>query len=222
MDAGPVRYVAVIADAVGTHSNDFLRPHGLPLSLAGADWTVRDLVHQQTLSATTQDGRTQLTLDLVTEPTLLLALYKRPPEEISIQHSAGPRLGAELVFRVSVADTAGARLGRVPVACALSGPDGNVRRQWFEAAENELRVPLAAARRRRPVEAQRSGTADRQNRRRDVRGAGGPGAGQRSSDGRSACGRSGPPASVYRPRAREAGDRRAGTTGLVARGPAAG
>ncbi len=142
-DAGPVRYVTVIADAAGTHSNDFQRPRGLAVSLAGSGWTVRDLVHQQTLSSKSASGRTLTSLDLVTEPAVILALYKEAPEKLEIQTLADPQLGGELVFRATVRSVAGASLGRVPVKCVLAAPDGTVRRQWYESADNELRVPLA-------------------------------------------------------------------------------
>src|SRR5262249_8826978 len=43
MDAGPVRYVAVIADSKGTHSNHSEPSSDIPLSLEGTGWLVRDL-----------------------------------------------------------------------------------------------------------------------------------------------------------------------------------
>jgi hypothetical protein len=101
-DAGPLRYVTVIADAAGTHSNDFQRPRGLSVSLEGTSYTVRDLVHQQTLQTTTVDGRTQISLDMLTEPSTVLALYKQSPAKIEIDCASAPKLGAELVFRAAV------------------------------------------------------------------------------------------------------------------------
>jgi outer membrane protein assembly factor BamB len=143
-DAGPLRYVTVIADAAGTHSNDFQRPRGLQVSLEGTGFTVRDLAHQETLKATTKNGRTLVSLDLVTEPATVLALYPQSPETVGIEQVVSPRLGGKFEFRTSVWSRDGNSLGRVPVECVLTGPDGNIRRQWFEAADGELRVPLAA------------------------------------------------------------------------------
>ena len=56
----PVRYVAVMADAAGTHSNEFVRQSALPVSFAGAGWIVRDLVKQTKLETTDRDGRPRL------------------------------------------------------------------------------------------------------------------------------------------------------------------
>ncbi len=120
MDAGPLRYVTVTADAAGTHSNDFQRPRGLAVSFEGTGFTVRDLAHQETLKTTTQDGRTLVSLDLVTEPATVLALYKQPPERVEIQHAADPRLGAQLVFAPRCARPMGPAWAGCP--CAASCP----------------------------------------------------------------------------------------------------
>ncbi len=144
MDARPLRYITVISDTAGTHSNDFSRPRGLSVSLEGTGFKVRDLAHQQDVKTTTKGDRTLISLDLVTEPATVLALYKQPTEKVDVQCLASPKLGADLVARAAVRSADGKSLGRVPVSCTLSGPDGTVRRQWFEAAESELRVPLAA------------------------------------------------------------------------------
>jgi hypothetical protein len=137
-DAGPVRYVTVVADAAGSHSNEFQRLHSLPLSLAGTGWTVRDLVAQQTLPATTEGSRTLLRLDMLSEPTKLLALYRAAPTELAIEVVGQAQLGYPLALRARVD-----RLGAVPVACTLTGPDGRIRRQWFESADRRMSVPLA-------------------------------------------------------------------------------
>src|SRR5262249_11828778 len=102
MDAGPVRYVAVIADGRDTHSNLFEPTADIPLSLEGAGWTVRDLVKQKTLAATTKDGRTETRVDLLTEPTTLLALYRSAPAQVRVETSGEARLGSELVVRAGV------------------------------------------------------------------------------------------------------------------------
>ncbi len=146
-DAGPLRYVTVISDAAGTHSNDFQRPRGLAVSLEGTGFTVRDLAHQETLKTTTKDGRTLVSLDLVTEPaTVLAALPQAGPRKKSISSTWPVQSSAPdfAYFATAVRSADGKSLGRVPVSCELAGPDGVVRRAWFEAADNELRVPLAA------------------------------------------------------------------------------
>ena len=143
-DAGPLRYVTVISDAAGTHSNDFSRPRGLSVSLAGTGLRVRDLAHQQDIETTTKGDRTLISLDLVTEPATVLALYKQPPEKVEIQCLASPGLGADLVARRRFVRPMARVWGGCPFLARISGPDGIVRRQWFEAAESELRVPLAA------------------------------------------------------------------------------
>jgi hypothetical protein len=71
-----VRYVVVIADKKGAASGVFEPVAGLPVSLAGTGWTVRDLVKQTTLKTEEKDGRTTVAVDLITEPATILALYK--------------------------------------------------------------------------------------------------------------------------------------------------
>ena len=90
LEAGPVRYVAVIADARGTHSNAFEATEALPVLLEGTGWTVRDLVKQQTLDASEKDGRTQVAVNLITEPTTILAAYRACPEHRQDQGDRPP------------------------------------------------------------------------------------------------------------------------------------
>jgi len=144
MDAGPVRYVAVIADAKGTHSNVFQPVEALPLSLEGAGWTVRDLVKQATLPVSIKDGRTETKVELVTEPTTLLALYRAEPAEVSVQATESPRLGSALEFQADVSAADARPLGPVPIRCTLTGHDGRVRADVFRAASERIGIPLAA------------------------------------------------------------------------------
>ncbi len=172
-EAGPVRYVTVIADAAGTHSNDFQRPRGLALSLDGAGWTVRDLVHQQTLESATAAGRTETKLDLVTEPAVILALYKQPPEKVEIEHVAAPRLGTELVFRALVRTPQGASLGRVPVKCVLTAPDGAVPPSVVRSSRKPAPRPAGRARHAGRVATCRAGTDHGPDRGGEARSPGG-------------------------------------------------
>ena len=148
MDAGPVRYVMAIADAKGTHSNEFEPTKNIPISVAGTGWLVRDLAKQQTLATTDVDGRTNFAIDLLTEPTTLLALYRAAPETVETALNERPRLGGELVLtsRVLAAGVPTAPtktdLGAVPVLHVLTGPDGVERGRWYRAATDELRCPL--------------------------------------------------------------------------------
>jgi hypothetical protein len=144
MDAGAVRYVAVMSDLRDTHSNHFEPTTDIPLSLEGAGWTVRDLVKQKTLTATTKDGRTETHVDLVTEPTTLLALYRSAPAKVRVESSGDGHLGGELVVRCGVSAVDGSDLGAVPISCTLIGPDGSQREQLFRAAADVLHFPLAA------------------------------------------------------------------------------
>jgi hypothetical protein len=135
MDAGAVRYVVVIADTKGKHSNDFEPTAGLPVSLEGTGWIVRDLVKQQTLDATTESSRTKVNVDLLTEPTTLLALYRMPPAKVVPQLSDSPRLGSSSVFKATVLANDGVSdLGPVPVRYSLVGPDRKERAFWNNAA----------------------------------------------------------------------------------------
>jgi hypothetical protein len=143
LDAGPIRYVVVIADAKGTHSNVFEPVAPLPLSLDGAGWVVRDLVAQKTLPATNHNGRTETTVDLLTEPAKLLVLYPAEPAELAIRATEGPRLGAPLDFQVDVAGSGASSLGPVPVRCTLVEPQGVARAELFRAAGDRIQIPLA-------------------------------------------------------------------------------
>lgn len=143
MDVGPVRYVAVIADSRGTHANVFEPTAALPLSLEGTGWVVRDLVKQQTLPATVKNGRTEITVDLMTEPTTLLALYTAAPATIKVSLNDKVALGNDLVVEALVGDADGASLGAVPLRLIFTTPDGVERETLFRAAGDTVRLPLA-------------------------------------------------------------------------------
>jgi hypothetical protein len=144
MDAGPVRYAVVIADKRGAHFAEFEPTEALPVSLEGTGWTVRDLVKQKTLEATTKGGRTEVAVDLVTEPTTVLALYKSAPATVQVRVPAACALGSNLVFLAAVLDAGGASLGPLPVTCTLVDPAGRVRCALHRAAGDEVRLSLPA------------------------------------------------------------------------------
>ena len=147
MNAGPVRYVVVIADANGTNPSEFQRPINLPLSLEGTGWIVRDLVKQQQLATKNEGGRTVTSVDLATEPATLLAVHPEMPAKIEVKLAASPRLGAAFAFSSQVRGAGGAKggdLGSVPLAYTLRGPDGKERAHWYGAAHTEESTRLAA------------------------------------------------------------------------------
>jgi len=143
-DMGPVRYVAVIADAADTSSNAFVRSPSMAVSLAGAGWTVRDLVKQQTLPGESANGRTTVMVDLVTEPTTLLTLYAKAPARIEIQAVDGARLGESMTFQAGIfsGEEASSDLGDVPVRYTLWGPDGQPRGTWHRGAGEPFKFPV--------------------------------------------------------------------------------
>lgn len=142
-DAGDVRYVTAIADVHRAHSNQFERTKQLPVSLAGTGWIVRDLARQQTLETKTVDGRTELTVDLVTEPVTVLALLKSAPASVNIQLTGTPSLGGELSLKCSVTAENKQDLGPLPVTFTVTAPDGTAQGSWHRAAGDVLQVPLA-------------------------------------------------------------------------------
>lgn len=137
LSAGPLRYVVVIADARGSHSGEFQRPGDLPVSVTGEGWIIRDLVKQQTLAAKSNGGLTDVSVDLTTEPATILACCPAAPQIVDLTMAAGPKLGAPLQILCNVIGGTGATptdLGHVPLAFTLTGPDGQERRSWYEAA----------------------------------------------------------------------------------------
>lgn len=138
-----IRYVAVIADAAGTHSNEFVRQSALPVSLAGTGWIVRDLAKQLTLDTETRNGRTEVQVDLSTEPTTLLALLPAAPGGILLDVAAARHLGEELTFRCEAESTDGKFLPPIPLRYTLFGPDKQERGHWYRSSLVHVRVPLA-------------------------------------------------------------------------------
>ena len=131
MDVGPVRYVVVIADTYNTHANDFRVTEKLGVSLHGTGWQIRDLVRQTNVKINEKNGRTQVMLDLITEPLTILALLRSSPKTIRIE-TAGT------VFRAAVTAADGKSLGRVPLAYTFVDPAGKQRDQLYRAAGEEL------------------------------------------------------------------------------------
>ncbi len=140
-DLGPVRYVAVIADRKGAHSNDFQATAKLPVSLAGTGWRVRHLFHQVDLPVQASNGRSEVVVDLVTEPVVLLALYREAPAAVTV--ALGPaQAGGQLVVSAAVATAAGADLGAVPLAITVRDPHGFVWPVYQRTAGERLALPL--------------------------------------------------------------------------------
>ncbi len=146
MEAGPVRYAVVIADARDTHYSVFEPTLGLPVSLEGTGWSVRDLVKQTDLAATTRDGRTEVAVDLINEPVTLLALYKAAPDKLTLTAPATPPRGGELLLNCRVT-AAGADLGPVPVTYVLKDAAGTEQFRLHRAAGDNVsyRLPELAA-----------------------------------------------------------------------------
>lgn len=138
-DVGPVRYVVAIADAYGTYSGSFQVTEELPLSVAGAGWQAVDLVTRQPVAiAPGKGGRTELMVDLVTEPVKVLALTQgEGPAKVLVQTAPGR-------FRAAVQDKDGKDLGAVPVSFTFVGPDGKERDVLFRTAGEEAAFAVPA------------------------------------------------------------------------------
>jgi len=145
LDAVPMRYVVVIADSKGKHSDFFEPTERLPVSLEGTGWIVRDLVKQVTLSASEKGGRTEVLVDLLTEPTTVLALCRPVPTAVRLQARGTPRLGSSLAFSCEVlAGKEGPPLGPIPVRYTISDPSGKLRETLHRAAGDEAAFSLPA------------------------------------------------------------------------------
>ncbi|MCY3023377.1 MAG: hypothetical protein NTW87_30730 [Planctomycetota bacterium] len=144
LTAGPVRYVVVIADKKGAASGVFEPIAALPVSLGGTGWTVRDLVKQTTLKTEEKDGRTTVAVDLVTEPTTILALYKAPPETLTVSMARGTKLGGDLLFSCAAKDKSGTSLRPIPVRLTITDPAGRERETIYRAGGDQARFPIAA------------------------------------------------------------------------------
>jgi hypothetical protein len=142
LDAGPVRYAVVIADSKGKHSNVFEPTPSLPVSLEGNGWTVRDLVKQSTLPGTVKDGRTEVSVDLVTEPVTVLALYRKAPATLPI--TFGVTDGTTLAITAAVQAEDHSDLGPIPLRIELRDPAGQVHSTLYRAAGEEARFHLGA------------------------------------------------------------------------------
>ncbi|HEV7402111.1 MAG TPA: hypothetical protein VGO11_04260 [Chthoniobacteraceae bacterium] len=140
LEAGPVRYAVVIADSKGKHSNIFEPTPALPVSLEGTGWAVRDLVKQTTLPTTTKNGRTEVSVDLVTEPVTVLALYQKPPTAVVAVMAPSGSTTFAVEARVEAADHSD--LGPVPVRIDLRDPAGHLHSTLFRAAGEEAAFHL--------------------------------------------------------------------------------
>ncbi len=145
LDAPPMRYVVVIADVKGKHSDFFEPAEKLPVSLDGTGWTIRDLVKQKTLHGSEKGGRTEVLVDLITEPTTVLALCKPAPRAVRLKVREAPRLGSTLAFSCDVvAGRNGPTLGPVPVRYTILDPTSKLRATLHRAAGEEATFQLPA------------------------------------------------------------------------------
>ena len=143
LDAGPVRYVVVIADAKGKHSNHFEPVENLPVNLAGSGWIVRDLVKQETLVTKASGDRTEVAVNLITEPTTILACYRSAPTTVQLKVRGTPVIGGKLMFTSEARDKASAALGPMPMRYEIRDAAGKLRDELFRAADEEVVVPVA-------------------------------------------------------------------------------
>lgn len=136
LDGGPIRYVTVLADEKGTRFGEFKPREGHLVSLDGTGWIVRDLVKQETLKAVAKDDRTEVAVDLVTEPATILAAFHAAPASVQIKTStdAPVALGSTLIFDCVLLDEKGIAMGSVPIRYAITDPSGRQRVEWFRAA----------------------------------------------------------------------------------------
>jgi len=141
LEASPVRYIVVIAEKKGAYSGEFEPVENLPISVEGKGWIVRDLARQSALKTEEKDGRTLATIDLVTEPAVILACLSALPEKIALQAEA--QLGDALVASCEITAKDGKPLGPVPVTYTIADPQGAVREVLHRAAGDILRFPLA-------------------------------------------------------------------------------
>jgi hypothetical protein len=155
LDAGPLRYAIVIADSKGKHSNVFDPFPALPVSLEGTGWTVRDLVKQETLKTTTKGDRTEVAVDLVTEPVAVLACYRSAPAALTAQVFFGgtgdlllgtghPPVPSPPVAVVTASVRSGdaTDLGPIPLRFELREPAGALHSTLFRAAGEETHFHL--------------------------------------------------------------------------------
>ncbi|MEN9574168.1 MAG: hypothetical protein RL514_2023 [Verrucomicrobiota bacterium] len=158
LEAGPVRYAVVIADTKGKHSNHFEPTAALPVSLEGTGWTVRNLVTQEPLKTTPASGRTEVAVDLVTEPVAVFACYRTAPAALTAQVSFNPTRTASLpllgeragvrgngaTVTATVRSSTGTDLGPVPLRLELRDPAGTLHSTLYRAAGEEARFHLGS------------------------------------------------------------------------------
>ena len=156
LDAGPVRYAVVIADTRGKHSNHFEPTAALPVSLEGTGWTVRNLVTQEPLKTTSAGDRTEVAVDLITEPVAVLACYRTAPATLTAQVAYNPTRTASLpllgeragvrgtgaTVTATVRSSTGTDLGPIPLRLELRDPAGALHSTLFRAAGEEARFHL--------------------------------------------------------------------------------
>ncbi len=138
-----VRYVVVLADSVGAHSNDFTPRQAVPLTLAGVGWRVRDLVKQVDLPGEVVDGRTRVQVQLLTEPATVLALLRDRPARLRIGAVETVRAGEPMSVAATVLGATGPALGPIPVQVQWLDPAGVLRGQWFTPAGAAVTIPTA-------------------------------------------------------------------------------
>lgn len=149
MENRPLRYVVVIADRKGSHSNVFEPTEKLPVSLEGTGWTVRDLVKQVTLPTSERDGRTEVAVDLITEPTTVLAAYKSPPVALHLECRVGrdrpPAGGCALLFRCEVQTREAAKgIAHWPLLYRVHDGEGRLRHSFSSRSLIDQQVGLPA------------------------------------------------------------------------------
>ncbi|HYG76013.1 MAG TPA: hypothetical protein VEK08_13495 [Planctomycetota bacterium] len=144
LDSGPVRYAVVIADEKGQPFSVFKPCAGLNVSLEGSGWQVRDLARQQMLKPATANGRTDVKVDLLTEPATVLALYKAAPAKINLKTRGKAVLGETLAVTCDISAEDGSSMGALPVAFEIVDPAGKLRRTLYRAAGEQIEVPFAA------------------------------------------------------------------------------
>lgn len=146
LDAGPVRYVAVLQETQNAYAGVFTPSEGIPVSLSGAGWLVRDLAKQADLKTTAANGRTETTVDLVTEPCTLLACYRSPPGKVTLKLSArAVAAGTAFAGAAAVrAQAGGADMGTVPVHVTARDAAGQLRHEYYGTAGQAVTVPIPA------------------------------------------------------------------------------
>ena len=111
--------------------------------LEGTGWIIRDLARQTEVKGTEKEGRTEVVVDLITEPGVLLALVKAMPASVELKTRGVPKLGGELTFTADV-PTGSQSMGPIPMKYEIIDPAGKVRDTIFRTAGDDVIFPLAA------------------------------------------------------------------------------